>query len=101
VIDVFGDECPVCSHSVDREHNGPRCTVCGLTCREHPWPPASVQRFTAAQRGPLDVAEVLKEHECCYEWGGPDWYCGADGCRGAGNSWDEYAEHVAQVWAAS
>ena len=32
---------------------------------------------------------------------GPDWYCGADGCRGAGNSWDEYAEHVAKVWAAS
>lgn len=42
---------------------------------------------------------VLREHECSYHWGGPDWDCAAEGCNASGGFWEEYAAHVADVLA--
>lgn len=44
-----------------------------------------------------DIRAVLAEHQCNLEYGGPDWYCDADGCNASGNSWDDYADHIAEL----
>lgn len=43
------------------------------------------------------IAAIVRDHDCAYEWGGPDWFCGADSCRESGNDWDDYADHIAAV----
>ena len=43
------------------------------------------------------VLAIISEHECSYEWGGPQWDCGANDCNASGWGWEEYAAHIAQV----
>lgn len=51
VIDVFGDECPVCGHSVERQHSWDEtCTRCDMACGTKPWAPSAVTRFIEFRR---------------------------------------------------
>lgn len=44
-----------------------------------------------------DIRALPVEHPCSDEWGGPDWHCGAEGCNASGCSWEDYADHIAEV----
>lgn len=46
VVEVFGDACPVCDHSVTTGHSAlGRCHTCSTMCPDLPWPARNVQRF--------------------------------------------------------
>lgn len=46
VVEVFGDACPVCDHTVTTGHSAlGRCHTCSTMCPELPWPAGNVQRF--------------------------------------------------------
>lgn len=48
VIAVFGDACPVCTHSITSEHGQQDgiCLVCDTDCANREWPPQQRKRFT-------------------------------------------------------
>lgn len=46
VVDVFGDSCPICGHSLTKGHSfWERCNICSRDCGDSVWPPESVERF--------------------------------------------------------